>query len=115
MAVAAVAPLTYFSAHTVPVLLIAVAAQGVAMAGAELGFVNAALRFGPRDAVVSYAAMFAFLQAVRGIPGPFIGAALADIIGPRPVFLVTLALWVISAAILSIGGRLLARRGEAAS
>ncbi len=115
LAVATVAPLTYFSAHTVPVLLIAVAAQGVAMAGAELGFVNAAMRFGPRDAVVSYAAMFAFLQAMRGIPGPFIGAALADTIGPRNVFLVTLALWAISAAILSIGGRILARRGEAAS
>jgi len=110
IAVAAIAPLTYFLAHSVPVLLIAAAAQGLAMAGGDLGFVNAAMRFGPRDAVVSYAATFAFLQAVRGIPGPFVGAALSSAIGPRNVFPITLCLWAVSAFVLFIGGRQLARR-----
>ncbi len=115
MAAAAIAPLTYFLAHNVPILLIAAAAQGLAMAGGELGFINAALRFGPRDAAGSYAATFAFLQAVRGIPAPFIGAALAAIMGERNVFLVTLTLWAAATAILLIGGRRLTRRGELAA
>jgi MFS family permease len=105
IAVAAIAPLTYFLSHSVPVLLIAAAAQGLAIAGGDLGFVNAALRFGPRDAVPSYAGMFSFLQAVRGIPGPFIGAALSHAIGPRNVFPITLCLWAISALILFAGRR----------
>ncbi|UCC67429.1 MAG: MFS transporter [Armatimonadota bacterium] len=105
IAVSAIAPLTYFLSHSVPVLLIAAAAQGFAMAGGDLGFVNAALRFGTRDAVPSYAGMFSFLQAVRGIPGPFIGAALSHAIGPRNVFPITLCLWAISALILFAGRR----------
>jgi len=107
---AAIAPVTYFFAHSVPVLLIAAAAQGLAMAGSDLGFVNAAMRFGPRDSAASYAGMFAFLQAVRGIPGPFVGAALAHAMGERSVFLVTLLLWLASAAILLFAGRKLRLR-----
>ncbi len=106
LGVAAVSPLTYALAHSVPVLLIAAAAQGMAMAGGELGYANAAMRFGPRDAVISYAALFAFLQALRGIPGPFAGAALNEWIGPRPVFVIALALWAFSALILVAGRRL---------
>jgi len=102
---AAVAPLTYFLSHNVPTLLIAAAAQGFAGAGADLAYVNAALRFGRREAVTYYAGTFAFLQAVRGIPGPFIGAALAEWLGPRPVFLLPLGLWTVSAAIAFLGWR----------
>ena len=102
---AAIAPLTYFLSHNVPTLLIASAAQGLAFAGGDLGYVNAALRFGRREAVTYYAGTFAFLQAVRGIPGPFIGAALAEWLGPRPVFLIPLGLWTVSAAIAFLGWR----------
>ena len=100
ISVIAVVPVTYLFAHQVPVLLIAAAAGGFAMAGGDLGYVNAALHFGARDAAVAYAGMFAFWQACRGIPGPFAGAALTNLVGPRPVFLLALALWVTSAAIL---------------
>lgn len=101
--VASVMPVTYYFAQGVPVLLVAAAAQGLAMAGGELGYVNAAMRFGERDMAASYAAMFAFLQAIRGIPGPFIGAALSDALGPRVVFLIALGLWAISAGMLYRG------------
>jgi MFS family permease len=106
LAVAAVFPLTYALAHSVPILLIAAAARGMAMAGMDLAYVNAAMRFGPRDSTASYAALFAFLQALRGIPGPFVGAALNEWIGPRPVFLIALGLWCASALIISVGGRM---------
>ena len=106
LGVAALAPATYYFAQNVPVLLIAAAAQGLAMAGGELGYLNAAMRFGERDTAASYAGMFAFLQALRGIPGPFIGAALNEALGPRPVFLIALALWAVSAGILFVGWRL---------
>ncbi len=112
LACAAVAPLVYFLAHSVPVLLIASAAQGLAMAGGDLGYVNAAMRFGRREAVAYYAGVFAFLQAMRGIPGPFIGAALAERLGPRPVFLLPLGLWTIAAAIAFYGWRLSRSRPE---
>ena len=59
-----------------------------------------------------YAGMFAFLQACRGIPGPFVGAALSDLMGPRPVFLIALGLWTISASILLASGRLRASEPE---
>jgi len=96
-------PITYYFARSVPVLLIASAAAGFAMAGGDLGYINAAMRFGPRDAVVSYAGTFAFLQAMRGIPGPFLGAALATNFGPAPVFLVGLACLALSAAVMLTG------------
>jgi hypothetical protein len=56
--------------------------------------------------VVSYVAVFAFLQAMRGIPAPFIGAALCNWLGPRPVFLVTLGLWAAAAAVAFAGMKL---------
>ena len=105
LAFSAIAPLAYFFSHNVPTLLIASAAQGMAFAGGDLGYVNAALRFGRREAVTYYASTFAFLQAIRGIPGPFIGAALAEWLGPRPVFLIPLGLWAVSAAIAFVGWR----------
>ncbi|MFB3882319.1 MAG: MFS transporter [Armatimonadota bacterium] len=112
--VASIGPITYYFAHSVPVLLIAAAAQGLAMAGGDLGYVNASMRFAPRQLVVSYAAVFAFLQSMRGIPGPFIGAALSQWIGPRSVFLVTLALWVAAATVASVGARAARDREQAA-
>ncbi len=101
--VMAIMPLTYFLAGTVSVLLIAAAAQGFAVAGGDLGYVNASMRFARRDLVVSYAAVFSFLQAVRGIPGPFIGAALTEWLGPRPVFLIALVLLAAAATMASVG------------
>jgi len=102
----AVTPMTYYFAHGVPVLLIAAMAQGLALAGGDLAYVNASMRFARRELVVSYAGVFAFLQAMRGLPGPFIGAALSNTSGPRPVFLVTLGLWVAAAAVALIGKRM---------
>ncbi len=105
LAVAVLTPVTYALTHSLPPLLMASAAQGVAMAGGDLGYVNAAMRFAPRASVASYAALFAFLQALRGIPGPFIGAALSEWLGPRPVFLIAIGLWCISAGTLFVGLR----------
>lgn len=104
VAVAAVAPTVCFFAHSVPPLLLAAAAQGLAAAGGDLGYVNAAMHFGRRDAVAAYAGMFAFLQACRGIPGPFLGAALAGALGPRAVFLIALGLWATSAGLMLTRG-----------
>jgi len=112
IAVATIAPITYYLAQDVPVLVIAAAAQGLAGAGGELGYINAAMRFGPREAVVAYAGLFAFLQALRGIPGPFIGAALSNTLGPRPVFLIALGCWALSVTILLVGGGLRAGMKE---
>jgi MFS family permease len=112
---AALTPLTYFLSHSLPPLLIAAVAQGMAMAAGELGYVNAAMHFGRREAVTYYAGMFAFLQAVRGIPGPFIGAALSEWLGPRPVFLIPLGLWAVSATIAFYGWRLYREQESAAA
>jgi len=101
-----VAPITYYFAPSVPVLLIASCAQGFAWSGGDLGYMNAAMRFGRREHAAAYAGMFAFLQAMRGIPGPFLGAALAGVIGARPVFLVALGFWMASAYILLTSGAL---------
>lgn len=101
IAVISISPITYLVARSVPVLLIAAAASGFAMAGGDLGYVNAAMRFGPREAAVAYAGMFAFLQACRGIPAPFIGAALGHVLGPRPVFLIALGFWAAATATLA--------------
>jgi MFS family permease len=108
MVVAAVSlmPITYFFAHSVPVLLIAAAASGFAYAGGDLGYVNAALKFGSRDSAASYAGMFAFFQACRGIPGPFIGAALSGVLGLRAIFVISLGCYAISAAVIVAKGGL---------
>jgi len=108
-------PITYFFAHSVPVLLLAAAASGIAVAGGDLGYVNAAMHFARRDAVVTYAGTFAFLQAMRGIPGPFIGAALNNAIGPRPVFLLALGCWAIATVVMISGGGLRMKTAEANS
>lgn len=105
MLISSISPITYYLAHDVRVLLIASMAQGIANAGTDLGYVNASIRFAQRELVTSYAAVFAFLQAMRGIPGPFIGAALSDWLGPRPVFLLILALWIASAVVAFYGLR----------
>jgi MFS family permease len=105
LGVAAFTPVIYFFAHDVHVLLFAAMAQGLAQAGGDLGYVNASMRFAKRELVVSYAAVFAFLQAMRGIPGPFIGAALSNWLGPRPVFLVVFGLWAAAVVVASVGLR----------
>jgi hypothetical protein len=50
--------------------------------------------------------MFAFFQACRGIPGPFIGAALSNLIGPRPIFLIALGFYAVAVAITVARGGL---------
>ncbi len=112
MSVATIMPVTYYFARSVSVLLIASAAHGLALAGGDLGYINASLRFAQRDRVVSYVAVFAFLQAMRGIPGPFIGAALSELLGPRSVFLVTLGLWVMAAMVAFRGMKLAAKQPQ---
>ena len=104
IAVIIVAPITYYFAHSVPVLLIASCAQGFAWSGGDLGYMNAAMRFGRRENAAAYAGMFAFLQAMRGIPGPFLGAWLSNVVGARPVFLVGLGFWLASAYVLLTSG-----------
>jgi len=100
--------LTYYFAHSVPVLLIASAATGLAWSGGDLGYINAAMRFGKRDSATAYASVFAFLQACRGIPAPFIGAALAGVsfIGTRGVFLISLCCWAAAAVVMVTRGGL---------
>jgi MFS family permease len=106
IAVIIVAPITYYFARSVPVLLIASCAQGFAWSGGDLGYMNAAMRFGKRENAAAYAGMFAFLQAMRGIPGPFLGAWLSELVGPRPVFLIGLGFWLASAWVLLTSGAL---------
>jgi MFS family permease len=107
-AVISVYALTYCFAHSVPVLLVASAAAGLAWSGGDLGYVNAAMRFGTRESATAYASVFAFLQACRGIPAPFIGAALSNVpfIGPRGVFLVSLGCWAGAAVVMVARGGL---------
>ncbi len=100
--------ITYLFARSVPVLLISAAATGLSWSGGDLGYINAAMRFGKRESVATYAGVFAFLQACRGIPAPFLGAALSHVafIGTRGVFVVSLACWAAAAAILIARGGL---------
>jgi MFS family permease len=107
-AVVSVYAVTYYFAHSLPVLLIASAATGLAWAGGDLGYINAAMRFGRREHAATYASMFAFLQALRGIPAPFIGAALSHVsfIGTRGVFLVSLCCWATAAVVMVTRGGL---------
>jgi len=106
--VIAIYAITYYFAHSVPVLLIAAAATGLAWSGGDLGYINAAMRFGKRDHAAAYASVFAFLQACRGIPAPFIGAALANVsfIGTRGVFLISLCCWAAAAVVMVTRGGL---------
>lgn len=105
---------TYCFAHSVPVLLIASAAAGLAWSGGDLGYINAAMRFGSRGSATAYASVFAFLQACRGIPAPFIGAALSNVsfIGPRGVFLVSLGCWAAAAVVMITRGGLRMETGR---
>ncbi len=106
LAVLTVFPLIYFLAPNVPLLLIASCASGLGWAGGDLGYANAALRFGKRESAAAYAGMFAFLQALRGIPAPFVASFLADYIGARSVFLVILAFYLGALAVLRFSGAL---------
>ena len=106
LAVLTLFPLTYFFARSVPILLIASCAYGFAGAGADLGYANAALRFGKRESAAAYAGVFAFLQALRGIPAPFLGAFLAGYVGPRPVFLLMLFFFLAALVVLRVSGAL---------
>ncbi len=102
-------PVTYFLVFLSPHvewLLIAACAQGFGWAGGDLGYLNAAMRFGRRETTAAYAGMFAFLQALRGIPGPFLGAFLSDHLGPRWVFLIALGFWVAAVLVLLRTGAL---------
>jgi len=112
VALVSLMPITYFFAHSVPVLLIAAAASGFAYAGGDLGYVNAALKFGSRDSAASYAGMFAFFQACRGIPGPFLGAALSGVVGIRPIFLIALVFYAASVAVIIGKGGLRMKMSE---
>jgi len=104
--VVTLSPVTYFTAHSVPVLLIASCAQGFGFAGGDLGYVNAAMRFGKRESAAAYAGMFAFLQACRGIPAPFVGDLLRHVVGERGVFLVGLGFWLAALVLLHTSGAL---------
>jgi MFS family permease len=107
IAVVSLSPITYFCVFFVPklpLLLIPACASGFGWAGGDLGYINAAMRFGRRDHAAAYAGMFSFLQAMRGIPGPFLGALLSSLVGPRWVFLVALGFWGASATVLLRSG-----------
>jgi MFS family permease len=107
--VVGIAPITYFLIYFSPHvqwLLIPACAQGFGWAGGDLGYINAAMKFGRRESAAAYAGMFSFLQALRGIPGPFLGALLAETIGARWVFLVALGFWGASAMVLLRTGAL---------
>jgi MFS family permease len=107
IAVVSLSPITYFLVFSIPklpLLLIPACASGFGWAGGDLGYINAAMRFGRRDHAAAYAGMFSFLQAMRGIPGPFLGALLSSLVGPRWVFLVALGFWGASATVLVRSG-----------
>ncbi len=69
-------PFTYMFAETGWMLLPAFIAQGISMAGWDMGAINAGIQLAKPDQVTEYAAIQSTAIGVRGIITPLIGAAM---------------------------------------
>ena len=69
-------PFTYMFAETGWMLLPAFIAQGISMAGWDMGAINAGIQLAKPDQVTEYAAIQSTAIGVRGIITPLVGAAM---------------------------------------
>jgi hypothetical protein len=92
----ALLPLSYFLAQDVRMVALAYVFNGITVAGIDLGWLNAIMRFASKERVADYTAVHSGLSGVRGLIAPFLGTALMAIpgLGLRGVFLLSAAVIV---------------------
>nr|WP_255603231.1 MFS transporter [Oscillochloris sp. ZM17-4] len=76
VAIAVIMPLSYIWAANAWMLVPAFIAQGIISAGIDLGIISTGIELADPEQVAEYSALQATIIGVRGILGPFIGAAL---------------------------------------
>jgi MFS family permease len=90
--VGALVPLVYLFAHDVRTLYLMAIAMGVTNAGIDLSYINSILVFADERRIAQYQSLHSALLGVRGIIGPFAGAALMQAAGVQAVFVVSLVM-----------------------
>ncbi|MCX8053323.1 MAG: hypothetical protein N3B12_05910, partial [Armatimonadetes bacterium] len=100
-------PITYCFATRPWMLLPATLVGGIIGAGVELSYFTGVLHFAPQDRITSYQALFLSLMGLRGVAGPFIGAALqqSGVLSAKSIFVLSAAIIVVSAIIQAMGMR----------
>jgi MFS family permease len=104
-------PLIYYSCRTPWMLVAASISESLMHTGLDLVWMLTVIEFaGPRR-TAQYAAIAGTLAGVRGVIGPFLGAAIIETLGVRPVYLVSAGLMATGA--LMVSGHLYSRRRAA--
>ena len=103
--VGALAPVVYLLARNPWVVLVAGAADGVASAGLDLGWLSAVLRHAPPDQVRTYVAIYNTLLGIRGVAAPLLAAALLPQVGTGPVLLAAVGLMGLGALVMRAAAR----------
>lgn len=103
--VGALAPVVYLLARNPWVVLVAGAADGVASAGLDLGWLSAVLRHAPPDQVRTYVAIYNTLLGIRGVAAPLLAAALLPQVGTGPVLLAAVGLMGLGALVMGAAAR----------
>ncbi len=86
--------LGFFLAQDMRLVAVAYVFNGMTVAGIDLGWMNAIMRFAGKERVGDYTALHSGLAGLRGLTAPFLGVALMGVpwIGLRGVFLLSAAL-----------------------
>jgi MFS family permease len=100
-------PLIYFFSRTPWMLLGAAVTESLMATGLDLVWMLVVIDFAGRRSTAQYAAIGATLAGVRGVIGPFLGAAVIHAFGVHAVFLV-------AAAFMAAGAWLVSRHAGAA-
>jgi MFS family permease len=101
--IAIVLPLTYIWASNAWMLIPAFIAQGIIAAGIDLGIISTGIELADPERVAEYSALQATIIGIRGMAGPFIGAALVGAGLPNQlVFALGAALIAVSWLVLGL-------------
>ena len=96
-AISIVTPLTYMTAQSMWMLLPSAIARGLAMAGFELGRINAGIQLADPDRVTEYAAIQSTVVGLRGLVAPVLTVGLLRLGAPHS------AIFLISVFFLALG------------
>lgn len=101
--IAIILPLSYIWAANAWMLIPAFIAQGIIAAGIDLGIISTGIELADPERVAEYSALQATIIGVRGMLGPFIGAALVGAgFSNRMVFALGAALIAVSWLLLGL-------------
>ena len=96
-AISIVTPLTYMSAQSLWMLMPSAIARGMAMAGFELGRINAGIQLADPERVTEYAAIQSTVVGLRGLVAPLLTIGLLRLGAPHS------AIFLISVFFLALG------------